>query len=59
MFSYYINMDRIPKELKKYIKKARASKEKKIPYTSQKQSNKQQQIVVIGGPARRRAPNKP
>lgn len=52
-------MDRIPKELKKYIKKARASKEKKIPYTSQKQSNKQQQIVVIGGPTRRRAPNKP
>ena len=52
-------MDRIPKELKKYIKKARASKEKKIPYTSQKQSNKQQQIVVIGGPTRRSAPNKP
>ena len=50
-------MDRIPKELKKYIKKARASNVKKIQ--SQKQSNKQQQIVVIGGPTRRRAPNKP
>lgn len=53
-------MDRIPKELKKYIKKARASKEKKIPYTSQKQSNKQQQIVVINGSqTRRRGPNQP
>jgi len=48
-------MDRIPKELKKYIKKDRTSNVKKI----QKQSNKQQQIVVIGGPTRRRAPNKP
>lgn len=54
-------MDRIPKELKKYIKKTRSSKkENKIPYPSQKQSNKQQQIVVINGSqTRRRGPNKP
>lgn len=40
----------IPSHLKKYLKKARASskKENKINYKSQKQTSKQNQIVIIG-----------
>jgi hypothetical protein len=40
---------KIPKQLKAYIKKARASrkKENKLPTQTQKQTSKQQQIVII------------
>ena len=49
---------KIPKHLKEYIKKTRASS-KKQNKISQKQSSKQNQIVIIGDTSRRRGPNRP